>query len=59
MDLLALYPLGECAQNIHWIVDLGSVHIQSDRKLKTETKLRGLSKRANYTDLAIAACRRS
>jgi hypothetical protein len=29
------------------------------RKLKTKTKLHGLSPRANYTDRATAACRRS
>jgi hypothetical protein len=29
------------------------------RKLKKETKLRGFSLQANYTDRATAACRRS
>jgi hypothetical protein len=30
-----------------------------NRTKKTKTKLHGLSPRANYTDRAIAACRRS
>jgi hypothetical protein len=49
---------------VYYIVGLYSFIFSSHTKkahsrLKTKTKLHGLSRRANYTDRATAACRRS
>jgi hypothetical protein len=53
---------GNKAQESHRATDIKRIKdgsMRKSHKLKTKTKLHGLSPRANYTDRATAACQRS